>query len=227
MSSILRKSELIDLCSPSISYDAQVESACKAFDTQMYSIIDDTGQVIMIPSIMDIQDENLIDILAWQFHVDFYDKTRDLEFRKQLVQMSIVWHKTKGTRALVQEVIDTYWPGTATLQEWFEYMSPLPPPLADSVPPAIPYPTIESPPLPAPAPSWHDRYRFRILINEQVVDPDVEAQVVALIYKYKPISRWPDTTPIIRSRASKGEVYVAAVAHIIITRRSRGAIIRP
>jgi P2-related tail formation protein len=209
MSSILRKSELVDLCAPSIGYDAQVKSACKAFDPQMYSIIDDTGQVIMITNIMGINDENLIDILAWQFHVDFYDKTRDLEFRKRLVQMSIVWHKTKGTMALVQEVINTYWPGTAYLQEWYEYMIPLPPPQP---------PTNWSGPLPAP--SWHDRYRFRVIVDNTVVDPDTEAQVVNLIYRYKPISRWPDTTPIIRPRSATGYAYATGYATSFIHRQS-------
>ena len=130
MSTTLRNSRLIENCSTSISYDAQVQAASQAFDFQMYQIIDETGQVIMIPSIMDIEDSNLIDILAWQFHVDFYDHTRDLEFRKNLVQMSIQWHITKGTPHLVQWVLDTYSPGGASITEWFEYYVPFPPGLS-------------------------------------------------------------------------------------------------
>jgi phage tail P2-like protein len=172
MSTTLRTSKLIDLCTSSISYDAQVKSACAAFDRQMYQIIDETGVVIMIPNIMGINDPALIDILAWQFHVDFYDANRPLEFRKNLVQKSITWHMRKGTVALVQEVLDTYWPGGATLVEWFDYMDPLPPN----------YPT---------APGWHDRYRFRVYVDENIiVDPDTEQAVLELIDRYKPVSRW-------------------------------------
>src|SRR5215831_11518781 len=171
MSSTLRVTRLIELCTQSINYDEQVQSGCDAFDNQMWSIIDDTGQVVMIPNIMNIYDSKLIDILAWQFHVDFYDSSRDLEFRKNLVQMSIIWHKTKGTPALIQWVLDTYWPGGATLQEWFDYKDPLPPN----------YPNA----------GWHDRYRFRVLVDESVVtDTQTENAVVALINRYKPISRW-------------------------------------
>lgn len=188
MSSLLRESKLIDLCTPSISYDAQVQAASTAFDYQMYPIIDETGEVVMIPNIMGINDSTLIDILAWQFHVDFYDATKPLEFRKNLVQQSIVWHKRKGTVALVQEVLDTYWPGGATLTEWYEYYVPPPPPL---VPPNPPYSTINSPPIvPPPTPSWHDRYRFRVYIDENIIDPADEADVLRLIAEYKPISRW-------------------------------------
>jgi P2-related tail formation protein len=183
MSTVLRKSQLIDICTPSISYDKQVQAASTAFDHQMYAIIDDTGQVLFIPLILSLTDENLVDILAWQFNVDFYDTTKSLEFRKQLVQMSIEWHKTKGTVKLVEDVINTYWPGgSATLQEWFEYYDPLPPN----------YPT---------EPGWHDRYRFRIAIDEHVILPADELAVLALIDRYKPVSRWCDG--IVRPRVSQ------------------------
>jgi P2-related tail formation protein len=265
----LRTAQLIDLCTSSISYDRQVQAGCQAFDRQMYEIIDDTGQVIMIPSIMGLTDSTLVDILAWQFHVDFYDHTKDLTFRKQLVQNAIVWHMTKGTVALVQWVLDTYFPGGATIQEWYEYMNPLPPN----------YPTVNADTqvatfaasqvdvagdrfliaatglanndqvrfvaggfavtgrLPSPllpglfywvinavdpifqvSPSrggsavdildqgagnnneiwkrgignWHDRYRFRILVDEAIIPPDKQAYALKLINAYKPVSRWLD-----------------------------------
>lgn len=264
MSSTLRGTRLIEVAAPSINYDRQVQAACAAFDEQMFEIIDETGQVIMIPNIMNINDETLIDILAWQFHVDFYDKDRPLEFRKRLVQLSIIWHKTKGTVALVEEVLETYWPGGAILEEWYEYMDPLPPNYptddADSfvasfntsavdlpnnrfninahgltngdqirfiviLPGRLPKPLLEGlyyyvvnaltnsfqvAQTPNADPitlldvglgvanevwergdgSWHDRYRFRILIDQEVIEPEDEAAVLALIDRYKPVSRW-------------------------------------
>lgn len=134
MARTLRTTKLIENCTPSISYDSQVQSASHSFDRQMWEIIDETGQVCFIPNIMGLTNERLVDILAWQFNVDAYDATRDLEFRKNLVQMSIIWHKTKGTVALVEEVIRTYYAEGAWLHEWFEYMSPLPPNYPDSDP---------------------------------------------------------------------------------------------
>jgi P2-related tail formation protein len=291
MSTILRGSRLIENCTPSISYDAQVQSASEAFDNQMWEIIDETGQVIMIPSIMSLTDETLIDILAWQFHVDFYDKTRDIEFRKKLVQMSIVWHITKGTVALVEEVINTYWPGSAYLQEWFEYKNPFPPNYGDpalagtftaaAINPgsntftysgavngtevaftnaagALPTPivagqiyyivnatatTFQISDEPGGAPvdiqnqgsgtnsiytrnnAWHDRYRFRVMINEGVItDPEEEAQVLTLIDRYKPVSRWLEA--VVHPKHSYMQAFVAGVAQIFINRRSNAPPIR-
>lgn len=197
MSTTLRNSKLIENCTPSISYDNQVIAASQAFDYQMYEIIDVTGDVVFVPSIMGLTDSNLVDILAWQFHVDFYDSTRDLEFRKNLVQQSIVWHMTKGTVQLVQDVLDTYWPGGASVVEWFDYYDPLPPPYDPTSEPPPPY-------IPPAGPSWHDRYRFRIYINEHIIDPPTEVQVLALINNYKPISRWCEG--IFDARISDGKI---------------------
>jgi phage tail P2-like protein len=171
-----------------------------AFDRQMFEIIDETGQVVMIPNIMNLTDETLIDILAWQFHVDFYDSTKDLEFRKRLVQISIIWHKTKGTVSLVEEVLNMYFPGGATLEEWFQYKVPAPPN----------YPT---------EPGWHDRYRFRILIDERVIsNAAMENAMLDLIDRYKPVSRWLEA--IVRPRT--GDCYIgwAGMALRFIYRQS-------
>jgi len=290
MSSILRSAKLIEICPPSINYDAQVQSASQAFDAQMWEIIDDTGQVVMIPNIMGLTDSTLVDVLAWQFHVDFYDATKDLDFRKRLVQMSIIWHKTKGTVQLVEDVINTYFPGIAYLQEWYQYRSPLPPNYGDpalagtftaaqvnsgsdtitfsgmvngnEVAFANPSGSLPTPiepmriyyvvgatgttfqvalipngdPLNIQNPgsgtnsvfkrtnAWHDRYRFRIMMNQQVVDPDVEAQMLTLIDRYKPVSRWPEA--VVRPEYSLLDIYVTAVAQIRITRVSRPPPIR-
>ena len=212
MSTLLRGSRLIEACPPSISYDYQVQAAGTAFDEQMYQIIDETGQIIMIPSIMGLTDETLVDALAWQFHVDGYDASADLEERKQLVQNSILWHMTKGTVKLVQDVIDFYWPGGATLQEWFDYKVPFPP--------AQP-PTNWSGPLASP--NWHERYYFRLLINPAViVTPEDEAAVLELVNRYKPVSRWCET--ILQSDASACAEYIGIYAQLYTYYVSTGTL---
>jgi P2-related tail formation protein len=292
MSTTLRTSHLIDLCTPSISYDRQVQSACFACDQQMWEIIDDTGQVVMIPNIMGLTDEKLVDILAWQFHVDFYDKTQPLEFKKNLVQQSIVWHKTKGTVALVQWVLDTYFPGVCTLEEWYQYKVPLPPnypvdgvdtlvkvfgpanvdvandkflfnahgltqnqqitfrigslavssrlpaPIVAGIYYYVANPTTNTFQV-SPSPwqsggahmsgpsgavvdlqdagtgnnnecwrrgtgTWHDRYKFRVLVDSHFIDPDDQKTVLALIDRYKPVSRWLEG--FVRATASQCDI---------------------
>lgn len=294
MSSTLRNLHLLDYCAPSFSYDRQVQAACEALDRQLHEIIDVTdgaaavpavdapappagvlSAIIFISQIMKLSDVKLVDILAWQFHVDFYDPTKPLSLKKQLVQNSIQWHHRKGTVALLQEVLDLFWPGGATIIEWFEYMDPLPPnyPIDDPDVLRVTFnpsnvnitldrfevtahgltnntqirflPTFSfGSELPAPLTAgvwysvvnaaantfqvarpthggdsplgnppinltstgsgsnqifskggggtWHDRYRFRVIIDEDIITPADEAAVLELINAYKPVSRWLD-----------------------------------
>jgi hypothetical protein len=52
--------------------------------------------------------------------------------------------------------------------------------------------------------TWHDRYRFRVLIDEQVIDPQDQQTVLALINLYKPVSRWLDG--FVRARATECDI---------------------
>lgn len=71
------------------------------------------------PNIDNLPSE-LIDQLAIQLHVDFYNTTLDLASRRALVKNSIRWHMKKGTKAAVVEVLEAAF-NVSTLQEWFEY----------------------------------------------------------------------------------------------------------
>ena len=61
-----------------------------------------------------------IDALAIQFHVDFYDTTLPLDKRRALVKNSIRWHMAKGTKATVQELVQTVF-DSGVVYEWYEY----------------------------------------------------------------------------------------------------------
>jgi P2-related tail formation protein len=291
---------LLDNCTPSIAYDEQIQAACTAFDNQMFEIITDTGAVLFIPNILALTDETLVDILAWQFHVDFYDKTQPLEFRKTLVQNSIIWHRTKGTVQLVNDVINTYWPGGGYIQEWYEYQNPLPPnypvdtadafietfaasdvnvpndkflkqnayeggeqiflvaghgtitgtlpaPLVASTTYFVVNPTSNSFQVAATlggAPinitsagtgtnelwergvgTWHDRYKFRVVVNGDVIPDSEVPAVIALIERYKPVSRWPEGETL-GSTSSTGNVYVFGYVMMTVNVSSAAADIR-
>jgi phage tail P2-like protein len=69
---------------------------------------------------LDSLPEEIIDELAWQFHVDFYDVGSDVVAKRKLVQDCILIHRKKGTPFAVKKLIlDVF--GTAELKEWFDY----------------------------------------------------------------------------------------------------------
>lgn len=63
---------------------------------------------------------NLLDLIAWQEHVDFYDASLPLEIKQELVRKSSWFHKRKGTPAAVEDLISTIFE-EGKVVEWFEY----------------------------------------------------------------------------------------------------------
>jgi P2-related tail formation protein len=194
MSTDIRDAKLIESCPPSIADDVNVQAVCMALDRQFRETFDAITETIIIPAINQITDDDLLENLAWHFHVDTWDNSDPVEIRRALIINSLPWHARKGTPALLQEVADTFFPaGSATVQEWWQYKDPLPPnyPIDD----------------PGGLGTWHDRYRFRILVDDDIVTPDNQARAEQLIMAYKPVSRWPD--PTVRASTSTSEIFVA------------------
>lgn len=69
---------------------------------------------------IDTLDETIVDDLAWQFHVDFYDTELTLAQKRALVKSAIKDHKYKGTPWAVKSVVATV-AGAAQTEEWFDY----------------------------------------------------------------------------------------------------------
>lgn len=165
--SIDRKAALLlENTPPSVSYDAKVQSIMHAWDRQAQEVIDAIDEVIIIPNIAKIVDSRLIDLLAWQFHVDFYEADAPLELRRELVLKSLEWHTYKGTRWVVEDILHTVFE-TGIVLEWFEYN-------------------------PKPHENWHDAYRFKILVPSGFAEPEQVRRLFSAINVVKPASRWLD-----------------------------------
>lgn len=82
--------------------------------------IERMSELVGIYPRIDQLSSNLIDALAIQLHVDFYDTRFDFDTRRALVKGSILWHMTKGTKATVQELVQTVF-DSGVVYEWYEY----------------------------------------------------------------------------------------------------------
>lgn len=78
------------------------------------------SELVSIYPRIDKLSSNLIDALAIQFHVDYYSTTLPLDARRALVKTSLRWHLRKGTRAVVEEAVQSLY-GNAEIVEWYEY----------------------------------------------------------------------------------------------------------
>ena len=64
--------------------------------------------------------ENELDGLAWELNILWYDKSANLETKRQLVKDSDKFYQHLGTKWAVENVIQTYF-GDGYIREWFEY----------------------------------------------------------------------------------------------------------
>ncbi|TCZ73064.1 phage tail protein I [Paenibacillus albiflavus] len=83
------------------------EIACQVKLAEIYSRIEE-------------QPEEVLDILAWQFNVDWYEAESDIDVKRQAINDALLLSRIRGTPAAVQRVVEIYF-GDGRVEEWFEY----------------------------------------------------------------------------------------------------------
>lgn len=69
---------------------------------------------------IDALPEDLLDILAYDFKVDWWDPEYSLDEKRWTLKTSWKVHKTLGTEAALEAAMSAVYPGTE-VEEWFEY----------------------------------------------------------------------------------------------------------
>lgn len=69
---------------------------------------------------IDTVDEAVLDVLAVNWKIDWYDTDYDIEQKRRIVKTALNIRRTMGTVAAVKAQADAIYPGS-TLEEWFEY----------------------------------------------------------------------------------------------------------
>lgn len=115
----LQDESLQQILPGSIAYDKTVQNIVKAINEKLLLINRQTELILLLPRLDELP-ETLVDELAWQYHVDFYDYTADIAKKRALVRKAIAWHRYKGTPAAVEEVCTAVFK-SARVFEWWQY----------------------------------------------------------------------------------------------------------
>lgn len=110
---------ILDILPDSLKQDPDMVAMAKALTPEMQLLSEEIKLCLLLKMIDHLSSE-LVDHLAWEMHVDFYDPDLPLEVRRLLVKNSIPQHRRKGTPAAVEELISTVF-GDGRVEEWFEY----------------------------------------------------------------------------------------------------------
>ncbi len=109
-----------DLLPSALAEDPSIQAILTAIDEQWKEIAQAIPCLGVLASI-DLQPDDVLNKLAWQFHVDYWDDTWSLAKKRRVVKNSIYLHRIAGTRGAVEDVIDTIWGEEAVLSEWWEH----------------------------------------------------------------------------------------------------------
>lgn len=75
---------------------------------------------VLIYSRIDELPEALIDILAFDMHVDWYDYSFPLKVKRDILKGSVKVHKKMGTKYAVEKALGALYP-QSEVEEWFQY----------------------------------------------------------------------------------------------------------
>lgn len=111
---------IADLMPSSMINDITIMQAADVIDRQIQMLNDQVKQLIIIPNINQANDE-VLNLLSKQFSPPFYNEQLDIKTKRELIKNSITWHKTKGTVAALEDVVNTIFGGDSQIVEWYEY----------------------------------------------------------------------------------------------------------
>ncbi|HML88940.1 MAG TPA: phage tail protein I [Methylomusa anaerophila] len=97
-----------------------MQAAAQALDRELQAVTAAIPLTVLFARI-DVLPEEVLDVLAWQLHVDFYEPVGfSIEKKRALIKQSIAWHRHKGTPWAVEQVVSAAF-ANAEVVEWFDY----------------------------------------------------------------------------------------------------------
>ena len=135
-----------ELLPDSLSGDSSIRAAAAALDTVLDAttraipgvllyarLAHDTGfvePVAMLPPLARLSElsgglaslpEPVLDLLAWQLHVEGYEAAVDLAAKRQLISGSLLLHRRRGTPWAVRTALETALRLPTVIRQWWEY----------------------------------------------------------------------------------------------------------
>ncbi len=103
----------------SIAGDPKISAMAEACDKELSQVFQDINTVYIYSRIDELP-EPVLDLLAWQFHVEGYELAKTIEEKRALVKSAIELHRFKGTQYALHKVLSAL-NLSGEIKEWFEY----------------------------------------------------------------------------------------------------------
>lgn len=114
-----KSSEFLSSFPESLAIDSGKYALARVIAEELKSLCVDT-QKVSIYGRIDELDEELLDILAFDFNVSWYLYNGTIDIKRSQIKSCFFVHRYLGTKAALEKALSDLYPGT-TIEEWFEY----------------------------------------------------------------------------------------------------------
>ena len=119
MSETIYESDFTKYLPKPLTHDPKIIALARAATKELLEVSGLAKTVLVYPRIDELPEE-LLDILAYDLHVDWYDYAYTLETKRNVLKGSVDIHKRMGTKYAVEKAISAVY-RTAAVKEWFDY----------------------------------------------------------------------------------------------------------
>ncbi len=109
-----------DYLPETLKRDPKMKALAAAVAEQMLGVSKEISDVLIYSRIGELPEE-LIDILAFDMHVDWYDYSLPLDIKRDILKNSVRVHKKIGTKYAVEKTLKALYLPQSKIEEWFEY----------------------------------------------------------------------------------------------------------
>lgn len=97
-----------------------IDALLDSFDLAFAPLFSQVINALIYSRIDEIADTNLLDLLAWQFHIEGWERIETVEEKRKAIKSAIQLHRYKGTPWAVKHALKSIG-HDSELKEWFQY----------------------------------------------------------------------------------------------------------
>lgn len=119
MNNNIQTADLLRTLPPSLKHDGRMMNLATVISGELQRAINLVNQNVIYARIGELSEE-VLDALAYDLHVDWYDYNHPVEAKRAVIRDSVKVHMRLGTKYAVVTALGSLYPETE-VEEWFQY----------------------------------------------------------------------------------------------------------
>ncbi|MCR4442135.1 MAG: phage tail protein [Peptococcaceae bacterium] len=120
----LKDIDLLKLQTLAMQNDKTTQALCAVLTPQLQQVANEIDKCVLLARVDNLSEE-ILDELAYELHIDWYDASASVEVKRALIKNSDKVHMYLGTPYAVNQVVRDYF-GDGYMEAWYEYGSTYP-----------------------------------------------------------------------------------------------------